>query len=119
MKLQNGYKVIYEKVADGERTFFADKLDGTDATIIGNTSFKIGEYKLVYEKDGSIYGSTSGAVKDGVRIEAFDEVFVASDSDAATPAKLNTEEGPDEAISVEDEESGEDEEYGDENNSEE
>ena len=31
MNLQNGYKVIYEEIVDGKRTFFADKLDGSDA----------------------------------------------------------------------------------------
>jgi hypothetical protein len=81
MNLQNGYKVIYEKIADGKRTFFADKMDGTEADQIGE-AVEIGKYKLVFEKDGKIYGSESGKTEDGVCLEAFNEVFV----------KTNTEE---------------------------
>ena len=91
MKLQNGYKVIYEKIADGTRAFFADKLDGTDAVKIGNTTFKVGEYKLVFEKDGGIFGSKTGAVEDGTRITAFDDVFVAEDD--AEPMMANLDDG--------------------------
>ncbi len=93
MKLQNGYKVIYEKIADGERTFFADKLDGTDAVQIGNTSFKIGEYKLVFEKDGQIYGSKSGRTEDGEHLAAFDKVFVETNAEETQePANEQTQE---------------------------
>ena len=85
MNLQNGYKVIYEKIADGERTFFADKLDGTSAVQIGE-AIKIGQYKLVYEKDGQIYGSVSGvpAIGDHCFTE-FDEVFKATVVKPETP----------------------------------
>ena len=80
MKLHNGYKVIYEKIADGERTFFADKMDGTDATQLGD-AIKVGKYKLVFEKDGQIYASETGKVEDGVCLEAFNEVFVEAKGD--------------------------------------
>ena len=75
MNLQNGYKIIYEEIVDGKRTFFADKLDGTAADQINATPFTVGEYKLVFEKDGGIFGSTTGKVEDGERIDAFDKVF--------------------------------------------
>ena len=81
MDLQNGYKVIYEKIANGERTFFADKLDGTKATKLGD-AIKVGKYKLVFEKDGNIFGSETGAVKDGTRLDIFDEVLRAANESA-------------------------------------
>ena len=85
MNLQNGYKVIYEKIADGERTFFADKLDGTVAAQIGN-AIKIGQYKLVYEKGGQIYGSTSGIPAAGDHcFEEFDQVFKATEVKPEAP----------------------------------
>ena len=89
MDLQNGYKVLYEKIANGERTFFADKLDGTAATQIGD-AIKIGKYKLVYEKDGQIYGSETGNVKDGACLEAFNEVFITANT--VEPATMNVED---------------------------
>ena len=102
MDLQNGYKVIYEEIANGKRTFFADKLDGTAATklknVDGTETFNIGEYKLVFEKDGGIFGSTTGKVDDGKRITAFDTVFIAVEDDA--PVQDDT------ASNVEDEEPG-------------
>ena len=82
MDLQNGYKVIYEKIADGERTFFASKHNGEAATQLGD-AIKVGEYKLVFEKDGGIFGSVTGKVEDGKRIEAFDEVFIAANEPEA------------------------------------
>ena len=95
MNLQNGYKVIYEKIADGERTFFADKLDGTTATQLGET-IKVGEYKLVFEKDGGIFGSVTGKVADGKRIEAFDKVFCCDhvDEDEDNTCDICKEEMP-------------------------
>ena len=89
MNLQNGYKVIYEKIADGERTFFADKVDGTEVTQLGE-AIKVGKYKLVFEKDGKIYGSESGKTEDGVCLEAFNEVFVET-REAQEPAEASVE----------------------------
>jgi hypothetical protein len=83
MNLQNGYKVIYEKVADGKRTFYASKsATFADAEQLGE-AIEIGKYKLIYEKDGKIYCSESrvpnfnenGEPADTV-IEGFDKVFV-------------------------------------------
>jgi hypothetical protein len=91
MKLQNGYKVIYEKIADGERTFFADKMDGTDATQLGD-AIQVGKYKLVFEKDGQIYGSETGKTEDGVCLKAFNEVFVdAEEEEVDEPMQTNVE----------------------------
>ena len=59
MKLENGYKVIYEKAADGKRTFYASKTGVfADAEVICEA--EIGKYKLIYEKDGCFYGSETG-----------------------------------------------------------
>lgn len=61
MKLQNGYKVIYEKTAEGKRTFYATENVVCDPAVDTKiTEATIGEYKLIYEKDGQIYGSTVG-----------------------------------------------------------
>ena len=77
MNLQNGYKVIYEKIADGKRTFYATKGVKCDPTVDDKiVEAVIGEYKLIYEKDGSFYGSTTGipAENDYCFVE-FDKVF--------------------------------------------
>ncbi len=83
MNLQNGYRVIYEKIADGKRTFFVSKTGVfADASQLGEP-VEIGKYKLVYEKNGKIYLSETrmpnfdenGEPTDVVA-EGFDEVFV-------------------------------------------
>lgn len=96
MKLQNGYKVIYEKIADGARTFFADKMDGTDATQLGD-AIQVGKYKLVFEKDGQIYGSETGKTEDGVCLEAFNEVFVEAESETNDDVVSNEPEDTNES----------------------
>ena len=82
MTLQNDYKVLYEKVADGKRTFYASKSGAfADAVQIGE--FEIGKYKLIYEKNGKIYCSENnvpsfnenGEPADAAA-EGFDVVFV-------------------------------------------
>lgn len=86
MKLQNGYKVLYEVAADGKRTFYASKTGVfADADQIGEP-VEIGKYKLVYEKNGKVYFSESkvptfdenGEPTDKAA-EGFDEIFVESD----------------------------------------
>jgi hypothetical protein len=75
MNLQNGYKVIYEKIADGKRTFLASKT-GIFADAEAIAEFETGKYKLVYEKNGKIYCSESGVPADTDQpAEAFDKVF--------------------------------------------
>ena len=79
MNLQNGYKKIYEKTADGTRTFYATKNDVCDPTVDDKlVEATIGEYKLIYEKDGKFYGSKSGipTVTDEC-FKGFDKVFCA------------------------------------------
>ena len=113
MDLQNGYKVIYEKIADGERTFFASKLNGEAATQIGD-AIKIGKYRLVYEKDGMIYGSETGAPAEGDDcFTAFNNVFKVATEAATTvveddePAHVEPEQP---VMPVEDDEPAEGEE---------
>ena len=76
MNLQNDYKVIYEKAADGKRAFYASKTGFfKDSELI--TEAKIGEYKLIYEKNGDFYGSTTGIpTEDDYCFEDFRKVFV-------------------------------------------
>ena len=86
MNLQNGYKVIYEKAADGKRTFYASKTGlFADAEVI--TEATIGEYKLIYEKAGRFYGSTTGIpAEDDFCFEAFDKVFKEAKEEPVAPA---------------------------------
>jgi hypothetical protein len=97
MDLQNGYKVIYEKAADGKRTFYASTTGVfADADVIAETA--IGQYKLIYEKAGKIYGSESGVPAEGdYCFKAFDKVFkVAEDEDEVveTPEEPTNEDVP-------------------------
>ena len=86
MELKNGYKVIYDVAKDGERSFYASaagKFEGADLI----ATAKIGEFKLIYEKGGRIYGSASGIPAEGDHcFEAFDAVFVEAEDEEETPA---------------------------------
>ena len=79
MNLQNGYKVIYEKIANGTRTFYATKNAVCDPTVDDKIiEAAIGEYKLIYEKDGRFYGSLAGIPAEGdYCFKGFDKVFCA------------------------------------------
>ena len=95
MNLQNDYKVLYEKAADGKRTFYASKTGiFADAEVIAEAT--IGEYKLIYEKADKIYGSTSGIPADNdYCFEAFNAVFSETAStvvDDAEPVAQSDEE---------------------------
>jgi hypothetical protein len=77
MNLQNGYKVLYEVTADGKRTFYATKSAVCNPAVDDEIAkVTIGEYKLVYEKGGQIYGSTTGvpAAEDQC-LAGFDQTF--------------------------------------------
>jgi hypothetical protein len=99
MNLQNGYKVIYEKAADGKRTFYASKstvYPNADDKVLA--SFNDADYrgKVIYEHKGKFYVSTGavpaynekGEPTDNV-IEGFNEVFVKAEEDGS-----EEEEGP-------------------------
>lgn len=75
MNLQNDYKVLYEKAADGKRTFYASKTGlFEDAEVIAEIASS--EYKLIYEKNGKIFGSITGVpAADDYRFAAFDAVL--------------------------------------------
>ena len=86
MNLQNGYKVIYEKAADGKRTFYASKSNAYPAADdVVLASFNDADFagKVIYEYAGKFYVSTgaiptyneNGEPADTV-IEGFDKVFV-------------------------------------------
>ena len=93
MKLENGYKVIYEKAVDGTRTFYASKTGMCDPEVDDVVAtFVDADYrgKMVYEHAGKFY-VTTGAVpafdENGVPTDecltAFDKVFVAAGTEAA------------------------------------
>ena len=77
MNLQNGYKVLYEVAADGKRNFYASTTGVfADAEVIAEA--EIGKYKLIYEKDGCLYGSETGIPVEGdYCFKAFNKVFCA------------------------------------------
>jgi hypothetical protein len=86
MNLQNGYKVIYEKAADGKRTFYASKT-GVFADAEKILEATIGEYKLIYEKNGQFYGSTTGIPAEGdYCFVEFDKVFKEAAEEPVAPA---------------------------------
>ena len=97
MNLQNGYKVIYEKAADGMRTFYASKT-GVFADAEKIAEAEIGKYKLIYEKAGRFYGSETGIPTDSdYCFTAFDKVFIADAVEPASPAAETPVEEPEEA----------------------
>ena len=77
MNLKNGYKVIYDVAKDGERNFYASKTGVfADAEPVLE-GVKIGNYKLIYEKNGMFYGSVSGIpAEDDKCFTEFNKVFV-------------------------------------------
>lgn len=84
MNLQNGYKVIYEKAADGKRTFYASKT-GVFADAEKIAEAVIGQYKLIYEKAGRFYGSETGIpAESDYCFEEFDKVFKIADEEPET-----------------------------------
>ena len=86
MNLQNGYKVIFEKAADGKRTFYASKSGVfADAEVIGEAV--IGQYKLIYEKAGKVYGSESGIPAEGDHcFTEFAKIFEVAVEEPVAPA---------------------------------
>jgi hypothetical protein len=86
MNLQNGYKVLYEVAASGKRTFYASKLGVfADAEVIAEA--ETGKYKLIYEKNGQIYGSTTNIPTDSdYCFEDFDKVFKKTSEEPVAPA---------------------------------
>jgi hypothetical protein len=85
MNLQNGYKVIYEKAADGKRTFYASKsavYPNDDDLVIASFNDEDYRGKVIYEHKGKFYVSTgavpnyneNGEPTDTI-IEGFDQVF--------------------------------------------
>ena len=107
MNLQNGYKVIYEKAANGMRTFYASKstiYPNDDDLVIA--SFKDEDFrgKVVYEHAGKFYVSTgavpaydeNGEPTDTV-VDGFDKVFVeAEDTNEDITGAVSPEEPEDE-----------------------
>lgn len=98
MELKNGYKVIYDEAANGEHIFSASKT-GVFADAEELVKIAAGEYKLVYEKDGKLYGSATGIPADGdTHLSGFDKVIVADDEgeEASTePDAVNEEPAAD------------------------
>lgn len=100
MELKNGYKVLYDVAANGEHIFSASKT-GVFADAEEIAKLAAGEYKLVYEKNGSIYGSKTGVpTEDDSRFTEFDKIFTADADEPAVEDETenesveNTEDGP-------------------------
>ena len=91
MNYKNGYKVVYEVAANGERTFYASKSDIYPKTDdVKLASFKDAEYagKTIYEHAGEFYvadttaakfdeeGNPTGTKLVGMEDTNFDEILV-------------------------------------------
>jgi hypothetical protein len=77
MDLKNGYKVIYEKAADKKRAFYASKTGLFEDAELISDEIAIGGYKLIYEKKGKFYGSTTGfPAEEDACLTFLDKVFV-------------------------------------------
>ena len=101
MNYKNGYKVVYEVAANGERTFYAAKSNNYPARDeVGNitdtklASFADAEYagKTIYEHAGAFYAADTHVAKldkdgnpVGTKLAGFDALFV---EDAVAPASV-------------------------------
>ena len=107
MNLQNGYKGLYERTADGTRTFYATQTGVCNPEVDTKIADAvIGQYKLIYEKAGQIYGSTSGIPADGDKcFTEFDSIFKeATGEPVVEPANIDDKVEEDEPeVTVEDE----------------
>jgi hypothetical protein len=85
MNLQNGYKAVYEKAADGKRTFYASKTGLYDSSVdtLGTLVDANFASRTIYEHDNNFYVSAAGGAPayggnglplDG-RISLFDPIF--------------------------------------------
>ena len=99
MNLQNGYKLIYEKAAEGKRTFYASKSNVPTAEDVEIASFIDAEYqgKIIYEYKGKFYVSTKNAPMydengepTGTSIEAFDKILIKDAVNTPTHAPSHT-----------------------------
>ena len=122
MELRNGYKVIYEKAKNGQRTFYASKTntcnpasDDEIASFVDNNFAG----KVIYEHAGKFYVSAEtlpayneeGMPTDACISDAFDQVFVESSKIEEEPKVLKVEEP--EVLKVEEPEVPEAEELAD------
>ena len=126
MKYKNGYKVVYEVAADGERTFYATKSnaypvrdeDGniTD-TVLASFVDKEFEGKTIYEHEGAFYVADTHVAKfdangvpTGDLIKGFEELLVegyvapAATETPTAPAAVEPEVTEPEVTEPEDEE---------------
>jgi hypothetical protein len=88
MNLQNGYKVIYDSAVNNEHTFYASKT-GVFADAEEIVKLAAGEYKLVYEKNGCVYGSKTGVPAEGdTCFTEFNKVFVTEDEAGNEPDEV-------------------------------
>lgn len=88
MKLQNGYKAIFDKAADGKHTIYASKTGlFKDAEEIG--TFEADQYNLIYEKQGKLYHSSTGIPADtDATVAELDKLFIEQTTE--TPAETET-----------------------------
>ena len=110
MNYKNGYKVVYEVAADGERTFYAAKSNSyptrdengniTDTKL---ASFVDAEYagKTIYEHDGAFYAADTHVAKFdekdmpvGTKLDGFDVLFVEEEPVAPAAAVEPEVEAP-------------------------
>lgn len=95
MKLQNGYKAIFDKAADGKHTIYASKTGlFKDAEEIG--TFEADQYNLIYEKQGKLYHSQTGIPADSdVAVTELDKIFAEQAAETETASVVDPVETPD------------------------
>ena len=113
MKLQNGYKLVYERAADGKRTFYASKTGYPTENDLELASFVDTDFigKIVYEHKGKFYVPTG-------KVPAYDDNGVPTDALLFSDEKFNEVFAAATDSSVEQDAEGTDEPTGDATNTE-
>lgn len=106
MKLQNGYKLVYERVADGKRAFYASKTGYPTEKDHELGSFVDEDFrgKIIYEYEGKFYvsaGNVPAYDDNGIPTDAplfndedFNEVFVATADNSVEGDTEGAVDGP-------------------------
>lgn len=109
MEYKNGYKVVYEVAADGERTFYASKSNeypprDEDGKIVENemntklAAFKDADFAgmTIYEHEGEFYYAKANEAKLdeerkplGTKIKGFEKILVEDVKPTEEPTPVN------------------------------
>ena len=71
MKLLSGIKFVVETTADGKRVFKAAKVKGKDEVVLDLSALAKKEYKVVFEKEGKIFGRKADGREEEIDVSKF------------------------------------------------